>query len=494
MSQPIKCDVLVVGGGPTGVTLGLLLGRGGVETLVVDKEADIYPAPRAAHIDHEIVRILQELGVANEVMATTRCASRYDFLTAAGEVLLRFEGANRIGPGGWPASNMIHQPSVEAALRSAAARQPHLQLKTGWNWISCEERGGRVASRIESSGGEQIVLSRHIVGCDGSRSPVRTAAGIEVDDLQFDEPWLVVDVLVKDPDRLPKANLQICDPARPTTCVLMGAGRHRWEFMLKRGETPEQVTDDAFVSGLLRPWNVEGAVTIERKAVYRFNAKVAKTWRKGPLMLAGDAAHQMPPFAGQGMCSGIRDAANLAWKLIAITCGASETLLDTYQPEREPLVRSIIRTAMMMGRMVCTTDPDAARARDEEMLSARAAGKAPNGSLANPPLPDGCIMKGAKAAGAYFPQPIVASTPAQRLDDVLGPGSWLIVRSAADRPTVDRLRTLAIDEDALKLFRKDVEGWMAKHDADAVLIRPDHYVFGAGRAEDLQTAWAQWMS
>ncbi len=490
MSEPVQCDVLVVGGGPTGVTLGLLLARGGVNALVIDKEADIYPAPRAAHIDHEIVRIFQELGVADEIMETTQCATRYDFLTTNGEVLLRFEGHDRIGPGGWPAANMIHQPSIEATLRRAAARQEGFGLKTSWTWLSCEQTDGDVISKVQTPDGERTIHSRHVVGCDGARSPVRTAAGIEFDDLQFDEPWLVIDVLVHDAERLPKANLQICDPARPTTCVLMGSGRHRWEFMLKPGETPEQVVEDAFVAELLKPWNVEGAVTIERKAVYRFNAKVATAWRKGALMVAGDAAHLMPPFAGQGMCSGIRDAANLAWKLIAIKRGASETLLDSYQPEREPLVRSIIGMAMMMGRTVCITDPVAARARDEQMIAARAAGPGPSGALANPPLAGGCILMGATAAGDYFAQ-VLGADPSVKLDDALGQGAWLIARSGAAASSRGNVRSADLDDAALAPFREQLESWLTKHSSEAVLVRPDRYVFGAGSADALAQAWAE---
>jgi 3-(3-hydroxy-phenyl)propionate hydroxylase len=495
MQEPKQCDVLIVGGGPTGVTLGLLLARGGVDALIIDKEADIYSAPRAAHIDHEIVRIFQELGVADEIMASTRCASRYDFLTSSGDVLLRFEGHDRIGPGGWPVANMIHQPSLERTLRSAAAQQSNLRLKTNCMWLTCEQQGNGVVSEIQTAQGPVKVCSRFVIGCDGARSPVRSAAEIEFDDLRFDEPWLVVDVIVHDAARLPTANLQICDPNRPTTCVLMGSGRHRWEFMLKPEETPEQVTDDAFIAELLKPWNVDGAVTIERKAVYQFNAKVAKTWRKGPVMLAGDAAHLMPPFAGQGMCSGVRDAANLAWKLVAIKNGASEALLDTYQPEREPLVRGTIGLAMMMGRMVCLTDPDAARARDAEMLAARAAGGAASPSLANAPLPAGCILTNAAASGRYFPQALAQDDVRQKLDDILGTGASLITRPEVSlNGSPGSLKVFNADNARLAPFRSQIIAWLDHHQSEAVLIRPDRYVFGAGDATVIQQAWSQWTS
>ncbi len=470
------CDVLIAGGGPAGVTLAVLLARRGVRVIVAEKEAEIYPLPRAAHIDHEGMRILQEAGVADAVMATSRRASRYDFLSAKGEVLLRFEGSDRIGPGGWPGANMIHQPSVEAELRKVLAGLPGAELHSGWELTSFEDDGAGVTARIATPEGEKTLRARYLVGADGARSPVREAAGIVFDDLNFEEPWLVVDVLVDDYAKLPTENLQICDPARPTTCVLMGEGRHRWEFMILPGESAEQVSQDAFIEKLLAPWNVKGAVRIERKAVYTFRARIAAEWRKGRVLLAGDAAHQTPPFAGQGMCSGLRDAANLAWKLAAVIQGnAPDSLLDSYQLEREPNLRATIQMAIMMGQTVCITDPEAAAARDAQMLAARAAGHSPDGNIEYPPIMAGAILVGSASAGSYFPQPVAAD--GARLDDVLGLGHWLIER--ADLGTA----RLAPSAD-------QIAGWLGKFTAEAVLVRADRYVFGTASAAELESAWA----
>jgi len=490
MADDIHCDVVIAGGGPTGVTLAHMLARRGVRVLVADREPDIYPLPRAAHIDHETVRIFQELGLAKEVLASCRNADRYDFLTAKGEVLLRFGGLDRTGPGGWPVANMIHQPSIETTLRCAASTMASLQLKKRWAWLSCEEREDAVVSRFATPDGETLVHAQFLIGCDGARSPVRTFCDIAVDDLRFDEQWLVIDTRVQDYARLPKVNLQICDPFRPTTCVLMGSGRHRWEFMLRPDETPEQFLDDVFVMELLEPWKVDGAVTIERKAVYRFNARVAAAWRKGRVFLAGDAAHLMPPFAGQGLCSGLRDAANLAWKLKAVLSGAPASLLDTYQIEREPHVRAIISLAVMMGRTVCMTDPEAARARDEQMIKARAGGFSSDEAMSFPAFEAGCIMNGAAGAGSYFAQPVAGEATKQRLDDVLGPSAWLIARKRLDESGTHDLTVAALDEPMLAPFRADLAQWLKKHDADAVLVRPDHYVFGTGDAPTLARLWA----
>lgn len=476
MGQGFDCDVLIAGGGPTGVTLAVLLAGRGVRVIVAEKEAAIYPLPRAAHLDHESMRILQEAGVAEAVMATSRTTARYEFRNAGGEILLCFEGSDRIGPGGWPGANMIHQPSVEAALRGELARLPNAELRTSCEVLGFEDKGEGVTARLRSGEREQHVRARYLIGADGARSPVREALGIDFEDLGFEEPWVVVDTIVQDFGRLPDCNLQICDPARPTTCVLMGEGRHRWEFMILPGEDPAEVASSPSIARLLDPWNVAGAVTHERTAVYTFRARIARTWRQGRILLAGDAAHQTPPFAGQGMCSGLRDAANLAWKLAAIVVdGASDRLLDSYQPEREPNLRATIAMAIMMGQTVCITDPAAAAARDAQMLAARAAGQSPDGNLSYPPIDSGMILAGTGGAGAYFPQFVGGEA---RLDDLLGKDAWLIDRAALDEPR-------------LAPFRGGLADWLADHGGDAVLVRPDRHVFGTGAAAQLQAAWRE---
>jgi 3-(3-hydroxy-phenyl)propionate hydroxylase len=475
MSGGFDCDVLIVGGGPTGVTLASLLARRGVGVIVTEKEPDIFPLPRAAHIDHEGMRILQEAGAAEAVMATSRRADAYEFRNARGKVLMAFSGAAGIGPGGWPIANMIHQPSVEAALRRALGERAPAALRSEWEMHGFTEAADGITATFRTPQGERTLRARFLVGADGARSPVRKACGIAFEDLGFEEPWLVVDVLVDDPARLPTANLQICDPARPTTCVLMGEGRHRWEFMILPGETPEAISTPASVERLLAPWNVAGAVRIERTAVYTFRARIAEQWRKGRVLLAGDAAHQTPPFAGQGLCSGLRDAANLAWKLAAVTQGeASDALLGTYQPERAPNLRATIDMAVMMGRMVCTTSRMGAALRDAKLALARMLGKLPDGLPSYPPLTTGAIMIGSPAAGYYFPQ-LIASDGA-RLDDLLGPGPWSISRSD-------------LGKGQLAPFSGRLREWLDGHGAEAVLVRPDRYVYGSGRYDAVMTSW-----
>jgi 3-(3-hydroxy-phenyl)propionate hydroxylase len=485
------CDVLIVGGGPTGITLGLFLAATGLSTIIAEKEREIYPLPRGAHIDHETVRILQNVGVADQVMATSRPGGRYDFINADKQVLLGFDWTAP-GESGWPISNMIHQPSLEAALRARLATVTGTTLQVEWTFVSMQVDDGGVTASFATPDGPTSVRARYIVGADGARSPVREAAGIEIDDLGFDEPWLVIDTIVLDPSRLPDRNLQLCDPQRPTTCVMMGNGRHRWEFMVKPGETVEQVLDDEFIANLLKSWNVEGAVRIERKAFYRFYARLAKQWRAGPVLLAGDAAHQMPPFAGQGMCSGLRDAANLWWKLAdVIDKGADDGLLDAYQAEREPNVRGIVDMAILMGRTVCVTDPAAAAARDTAMLADRAAGKSPDGETRYPPISAGKILAGSAGAGSYFPQPWSQDGLDTKLDDITGPGPVLFARTGVLPANLGGVPAFDVADLAVAFAGDAINAWLARHGASAVLVRPDRYVFGTGDPTQLMEAWSR---
>jgi 3-(3-hydroxy-phenyl)propionate hydroxylase len=494
LEAPERCDVLVVGGGPVGVTLGLLLGAEGVRTVIAEREADIYPLPRGAHIDDEIIRLLQALGVADAVAAGSRTSSRYDFLTAKGEVLMSFPSNTGRTRMGWPSGLMIHQPSLEAHMRGKLASAGPAELRSRWTLAALTETPDGVLADFETPEGPRQLLAGWVVGCDGARSTVRSLGGFALDDLDFDEPWLVVDVLVDDAARLPEVNLQVCDPQRPTTCVLMGEGRHRWEFMLRPGETAEQAQDPAFVAELLNPWKVEGAVRLERTAVYRFHALVAKRWRQGRLLLAGDAAHQMPPFAGQGLCSGLRDAANLAWKLGRVVRGQSpDSLLDTYQPEREPNVRAIIGMALMMGRTVCILDPEAAAERDRRMLADRAAGNVPAGPAGYPPILEGCILAGTPGAGWPFTQPVLED--GRRMDDALPRGAWL-VRPPGPPPEglAPDIIDLPVNSPRLAGFGPAVAALLTGEGVSAALVRPDRYAFGSGEAQDLVRAWNRALS
>ena len=486
-----EVDVLVVGLGPVGATLANLLGQQGFNVLAVERDTAVYPLPRAAHFDAEIMRIWQGLGILSQAMAISRRAPAYEFRNAKGEILLRFDLDEVVVASGFAPSWMFNQPDLEHALRAKLKDYPNVETRLGVRFEGFDRIGNdNIRANITGADGKpETVEARYVVGCDGASSPVRKALGITHFDYGFDEPWLVIDAQVKRPERMPALNLQICDPVRPTTCVLMGPGRHRWEFMIRPGEDPQSFLDDRRIAELLKPWVNDGDVEIDRKAVYRFHGLVANEWRRGRIILAGDAAHQTPPFAGQGMCSGIRDAVNLAWKLAHVLRGeAQDALLDTYQTEREPHVRAITETAIAMGRVVCVADPQAAAQRDAGMLAMRAAGQQPV-PPPDPRLGPGAFMKASDQAAAIFPQDRVGNT---YLDDTLGRGAWLIARSTHDiaglkSPHLARIESL--DGTTLKPFAAKLGALLDSYRAASVLVRPDRYIFGAGTARELANAF-----
>ena len=493
----IETDVLIAGYGPVGETLAALLGKAGVGTLVVERDREVYRYPRAAHFDHEIMRIWQKLGLVDAILPWTRQMYEYEFRNAAGDILIRFDQRGVEAPSGWAPSYMFHQPALEEALRERVAGLASVEVRLGTSLKSLTHNDdtGVTAIVADESGRETQIRARFLIGADGGGSLVRRLIGGELFDYGFDEPWLVIDTVAKDEDGLPPFGVQSCDPKRPTTVMPMSPLRRRWEFMLKPDETPDQMLDDARIHELLRSWIRPGQVELVRKAVYRFHGLVAKNWRNESVLLAGDAAHQMPPFMGQGMCSGIRDADNLAWKLEAVLRGnASAALLDTYQQEREPHVRQIIEGAIAMGRVVCVQDEQAASMRDRGMIAARAA-KAAGAGEPLPGLPGFStgFIKPSPRAGELLPQTTTARTAQGkrgRLDDLLGDGFWLIAQSDSrpgNWPATIRCVTLGKDvtDETGRL-----DEWLRATGAQAALIRPDRYVFATGSPEDLRQAFA----
>lgn len=474
-------DVAICGLGPVGAALAILAAQRGLSVCVLERDADIYKLPRAAHFDHEVMRVFQACGVAEDVLPHTRPVPSYDFRNAKGESILYF-GTGASNPSGWERGYMFFQPGLEGALRARMTELDGIDVRLRHAVTGFTEHSGGVAIAAIGPHGPVHLEARYLVGCDGAASTVRKLAGIDLDDLKFDEPWLVIDAEVKDPAGLPEINLQICDPARPTTVVLMGPGRHRWEFMIKPGEDPDEVASDASIARLLTPWVRPGQVEVIRRAVYRFHGLVAKEWRKGRVLLAGDSAHQMPPFLGQGLCSGVRDAFNLAWKLEQAVRYGRDALLDTYQPEREPHVRTIIDIAIFMGRVVCTLDPAEAAARDAHMLADRKAGKQP-AALEFPGVERGLVSQEKVPGVTGIPMPQFAVTGPQRMDDMLGQKFWLL----SAEPDAARKALSAQERDWIDVHAApspEAAAWLGGRDA---LIRPDRVVFGLGSAHALLT-------
>lgn len=471
----LDADVAIVGCGPVGNVLAILLGQLGRSVIVLERWPAPYPLPRAVHMDHEVARIIQSCGISEQLRANSEPAHVYEWRNAAGTTLLRF-GRVAASASGWPESLMFNQPTLEALLDARARQLPGVAVRRGVAVTGLEPRDDGVVVRAAT--GEDVRAS-YVVGCDGANSTVRDLAALPVHDLGFFFDWLIVDVVLDEPRVFDPINVQICDPARPTTAVSGGPGRRRWEFMRLPHETIDELDDEDRAWELLAPWDVHpGNARLERHAVYTFNARYAEQWRAGRVMIAGDAAHLMPPFAGQGMCAGIRDAANLAWKLDLVLDGrAGAELLDTYEQERLPSARRAIEFSMELGKVICVPDHDEAAARDAAM--AAAVGDEPVAAPALPGLDGGLVYASSPHAGVLFVQGEVRGRP---FDDVHGVG-WRIVTVAVGVDGVDpgaaewfesiggRIVTLTDRDD---VYRR----WFSDHDTTWALQRPDFHLFG----------------
>lgn len=514
MNAPEQYDVIIVGAGPVGSAAAVLASRHQLRTLLVDEAVDVFPLPRAIHFDADIMRILQFAGLAERVEPITRATTGGVHLGLDGEPIREFRVPDRPGDFGWRPHYMFFQPEFDALLREAATESPGVDTRFGWRCeaVTNEDEGALVAFRAPD-GTSVTMEGRYVIAADGAASLIRKQLRLGLTDYDFDEPWVIIDGQVPDPSMGPDYTIMWCDPVRPGTYV-PGPSRHRrWEFMLLPGETGQELSTPDGARSLVGPvsdWLDPEQLDVVRVAVYRFHALVAEQWHAGNVFLAGDAAHQTPPFYGQGMCHGMRDVRNLLWKLTAVLRGrADEALLETYQVEREPHVRAIIEAAVANGRYICTLDRDVAAERDAT-LRARMAQGADVRSFREviPGLKAGLLdpQADSEAVGLLIAQPKVrvSGGDEQLLDDALGNG-WAIVCLSGVLADLNPAPLEALDLAVVELDRDVTETadllrrWFDEFGCAAAVIRPDRYVYGTARDGDelaalvgrLETAWAK---
>jgi 3-(3-hydroxy-phenyl)propionate hydroxylase len=487
---PQTYDVAVAGYGPVGAVAAALLGGMGLSVHVCDASRTIYDKPRAFALDHEIMRVFQQLGLADRVMDFAEPFTPSEFYGVDGQLIKRFHTLAPPYPLAFVPSLVFNQPRLEQLLREHVAKLPAVTVELGVKLESFTQDDDGVTLQLRDGDATRQVHARYLVGCDGASSTVRSLAGLALDDLGFDQPWLVVDVLANERGvaKLPTVSMQICEPQRPTT-YLVGVNNHRrWEIAINPDDSDADVTTDEGVWKLLARWITPNDAQLWRHARYRFHALVAHEWRKGRVFIAGDAAHQQPPFLGQGMCQGVRDAANLSWKLAAVLRGdAGGSLLDTYGMERGAHVADLTTRIKAIGQLVGERDLARARGRDARLL-AEAGGQvqsqprqsvqpALRGGLLSPNLHEG--------VGTLFPQPwlIQGDGERHRMDDAAGRGWRLIGTSPVDTSLPEGMVHIAIGRDGAEEADGVVAQWFARHACRFAIVRPDHYVWGVAADE-----------
>jgi 3-(3-hydroxy-phenyl)propionate hydroxylase len=499
--KPNQFQAVVVGFGPSGAVATSLLGDRGIRTLTIDRQRTVYDKPRAIAIDHEILRLLDNLGVAEHLRPYIAPFPASQHFGARGQLIRRIDMVAEPYPLGYTPSMVFTQPPVEQALRQHARAYPDVTVELGTELVSLsQDRDGVTLHLRSDSGAARTVTADYVIACDGASSGVRQQLGIPFEDLVFDEPWLVVDLQVAEAalGKLPQTAAQFCDPRRPTTFII-GPGQHRrFEIMLLPGEDPRAMEEPDQVWQLLEKWLTPADATLWRAASYRFHALLATEWRRGRVLLAGDAAHQQPPFIGQGMCQGIRDVANLVWKLDRVLRGQSgAALLDSYGEERSAHVRELTTRIKAIGHVICERDPVAAEARDARIL---AEGNGEPRTITRqdivPPLQRGLLASAPHAAnGTLFPQPWVRTKAGRQLLDAACGTGWRLVLDGgsglAAAPAIDDqarepgMRVIrigaaqsAVTEGTMAEQDGVVARWFDRHQCAVAIVRPDHYVFG----------------
>ena len=483
--------VIIVGAGPVGLTAATLLGQYGVHCLVLDRWEGVYPQPRAVHLDDEIYRILTRLGIAEEFAALSRPTRGLQLIDRNHRVFAVLDRAGDDGRHGHPRANMFDQPELEHLLRTNLKDQSTVALRGNVEVTEVAQDGqGRVRVDVTDrlTGRPESLLARYVLGCDGANSVVRSAIGSTMQDLGFEQRWLVIDIATTaDLDQWDGVH-QVCDPHRAATFMRIGKTRYRWEFRLLPGETAADYATIGDLLPLIDPW-VTGTpsdrLQLVRVAEYTFRAQLADRWREGNVFLLGDAAHLTPPFVGQGMGAGLRDAMNLSWKIAGVLSGdLPEPVLDTYQVERKPHARAMIRLAKLVG--VSMTQGG----RTGDLLRHLIA---PRLHLVpglrhrlldseTPRLSKSALTPGPRArrslTGTLCPNALLAD--GRRLDDVTL-GGFVLVSAV---PLAPHQRAHLEDRGAQVVeveAGSPLHAWLSAGRAGAALVRPDLTVARAGR-------------
>ncbi len=512
----LDADVVIIGCGPVGAVAANFLGMHGLRCIVLEREASAHGQPRAFSCDDEALRIYQQIGLVEALRAGMVSCERVEYTGVGGRKFAQIDVGELDFGTGYSPLHLFYQPHLERTLREGLRRYPQVSLRQGHEVMGLRQDREQVELEVrERSGGAvQRLRASYVLGCDGSHSPVRRMLGVELVGERYDERWLAISGLAQDDAiRVPHTRF-VCDPRRPAFVGRGPAGDFRMEFMLQPGETAQAMEQPEKIAQLVAPFVDPARLEIRRAVVYRFGNAVAARWQVGRVLLLGDAAHQMPPFMGQGLVSGLRDAANLAWKLALVLRGAVDPpLLATYEAERRPHVRAMADISVRMGHVFLARSPALARARDGLF---RLLDRIPRTRRfirrfefkPGPSVERGLVLGGSRrgraaAEGSYFPQPRVLTAAGFRvlLDELLGPGFAVVGHDCDPRGLVAHPELWAAlgarfvrvqpagatmrEHGELRevIDERDLLGpWFRRHGAAVAIVRPDRFVFGAAPA------------
>ena len=491
-------DVAIIGYGPTGVTAANLLGAMGHRVLVVEREADIYSRARAISTDEEVLRIWQTTGLVDRLKEDMLPERTTAFVDADQRILGSVYPESK--GHGHPPQSFIYQPALEQVLRDGVDRYPNVDIRLQHDSLKVRDTGGVVELLLHDIRQDALVhaSARYVIACDGGSSPTRGSLGIGFDGTTYEDRWVVIDTKMK--KEWPNHDFLRfhCDPARPAVDCPTPLGHHRWEFPILPGEDEAALVSDEGVWRLLAGHGITpDNVDILRAVVYSHHVRFASQWRRGRIFLAGDAAHVMPPWIGQGMAAGVRDAANLCWKLDAVLRGQLDVaVLDSYETERKPHVREVTKRGVLVGRIITHRRTRTAKLRD---LMLRLVNRSPRvmigvqGRLWIPDANYADSWNGGRshdAVGHKIPQPTVIDDHGmdRLLDDAL-PSGWVILHTgnaptdAAWNATATVIRVAAAGAAPAEGAVVDRDGtlhaWFDSHGAATVVLRPDRFVYDA---------------
>ena len=509
----IATEVSIIGSGPVGLLLAILLGRQGKHVTIADRWPDIYDRPRAVTMDAEVARILATLGIDVDNDYAFENHKELYYWKNADLQDLQIVDWESLAPCGWHVTYWFNQPEFEARLTKIVETLPNVTLLRGWTAVKLHQNatGTRVTLHDTPTGNHTITLdAAFLVGADGANSFVRDSLGLKVIDKGYFFDWLILDMVPDADYRVSPAQWQLCDPKRPTTIVPGGPGRRRWEFMVLPDEDPVEVAKPEIAWKLLAPWGLTADnAKLERSAVYRFQARWTEKWVKGRCMIAGDAAHLMPPFAGEGMCAGLRDAVALGWRIDAILSGTlPQDVLQSYETERIAHAQHYIQFSQDLGDIICITDEAAAASRDTRMIAELASRhfEPITGDLVK--LGHGIWCADNTGAGELSPQGVVQyGEKIDRFDQAVGQG-WIVlaIEQSTDelltQKQLDKLASLSgsvvsVGASGCDVITKDdtYATWMAEIGAGLAIIRPDFYVAATAKTpKNLRARFDQIMS